>query len=291
MAPDVPAEGDDGSYADEAEVSLVPLGRFGPDAQPTVRVRVGRTVRRKAYSWSPAVLDLLGHLEREGFAGAPRALGFDDQGREVLTYVDGEVVRGESFVPEQVSRFDERLPGLFWRDEVLVGLAALLRGFHDAAATFPWAGREWCSEIRLPVETICHNDLAPANIVFRAGVPVAFIDWDTAAPGPRAWDLGYVAWRYVPFWRDEKCRAHGLPTGVTDKARRFRLLLDAYGVEPDVSMVRVAMERTRNFWEHVRREAAAGSAWEAELSRRGVLDEVGREIAWMDDHAEALVEA
>src|SRR4051812_2221884 len=55
--------------------SLVPLGRFGPDAQPTVRVPVGRTVRRKAYSWSPAVLDLLGHLEREGFAGAPRALG------------------------------------------------------------------------------------------------------------------------------------------------------------------------------------------------------------------------
>lgn len=50
-------------------------------------VRVGQTVRRASHSWSPAVLDLLRHLECEGFAGAPRALGVDDQGREVLTYI------------------------------------------------------------------------------------------------------------------------------------------------------------------------------------------------------------
>ena len=33
---------------------------------------------------------LLRHFERVGFEGAPRALGFDDRGREVLTYVEGE---------------------------------------------------------------------------------------------------------------------------------------------------------------------------------------------------------
>jgi hypothetical protein len=32
-------------------------------------VRVGQTVRRVGRSWSPAVLDLLQHVEREGFAG------------------------------------------------------------------------------------------------------------------------------------------------------------------------------------------------------------------------------
>ena len=47
--------------------------------------RVGQIVRRDGRPWSPAVLDLLQHVEREGFAGAPRALGFDDQGREVLS--------------------------------------------------------------------------------------------------------------------------------------------------------------------------------------------------------------
>jgi hypothetical protein len=166
------------------------------------------------------VLDLLGHFEREGFAGAPRALGFDDQGREVLTYIEGEAVFGEGFVPDR-----------------------------------------------------------------------AFIDWDTATPGPRAWDLGLVAWRFAPFWRDEKCRAHGIPTGVIDKARRFRLLPDAYGVEPHVDIVQVTIDRMRDFWERVRKSAIAGSAWELELSRRGVLDEGALEIAWMEDHAEALVEA
>src|SRR5260370_26003341 len=48
-------------------------------------VRVGQTVRRVGRPWSSAVQDLLRHLDHEGFGGAPRALGFDDQGRELLT--------------------------------------------------------------------------------------------------------------------------------------------------------------------------------------------------------------
>ncbi len=71
------------------------------------------------------------------------------------------------------------------------------------------------------------HELFLSNTVFRAGVPVAFIDWDTAAPGPRARDLGLAAARWVPFWPDAKCRAAGLPAGVADKARRFRLLVGA----------------------------------------------------------------
>jgi hypothetical protein len=272
----------------EPEIPLVPE-RFFPDASSRVRVRVGQTVRRTSYAWSPAVLDLLQHLEREGFAGAPRALGFDDQGREVLTYIEGEVGRGEEFIPDQGGRFGLRRPDYVWRDDVLVHLGALIRAYHDAAATFPWAGREWCFDARQPVETICHNELFPQNTVFQAGVPVALIDWDTAAPGPRAWDLGAVAWRWVPFWRDEKCRAHGLPTGIAEKARRFRLLLDAYGLEPDIGIVHAGIDRLSEFLGHQRQFAAAGSEWEVELDRRGVLDEKALEIAWMEEHAAALV--
>ena len=73
-------------------------------------VRVGETVRRETRPWSSSVHDLLRHLDREGFAGAPRALGFDDQGREVLTYIEGEAGRGDSFIPSQGGRFDRRLP-------------------------------------------------------------------------------------------------------------------------------------------------------------------------------------
>jgi hypothetical protein len=109
--------------------------------------------------------------------------------------------------------------------------------------------------------------------------------------GPRTWDLGVVAWRWVPFSRDEKCRATGLPTGVAEKARRFRLLLDAYGLEPDIGIVAAGIARMREFLGHMQKLAADGSEYEVELARHGLLDEVALEIAWVEKHAVALVEA
>jgi aminoglycoside phosphotransferase (APT) family kinase protein len=235
---------------------------------------------------SAAVFDLLHHLEREGFAGAPRALGFDEQGREILTYIEGEVAAQRQ--PGHPGGGD--LPDYVWRDDVLVHLGALLRTYHDAAATFPWAGREWLLETCQPVETICHNEVFPWNTVFREGVPVAFIDWDTAAPGPRAWEMGFVAWHWVPFWHDKLCQTAGLPTGVAEKARRFRLLLDAYGLEPDLGIVRAGIERMQGFLEHLRRLASEGSAWEVAMAHRGVLDELALTIVWVEQHAAALVD-
>lgn len=252
-------------------------------------VRVGQTVRRvcRNHSVSSSVFDLLRHVERAGFAGAPRALGFDDQGREVLTYIEGEVAAQRR--PGQPGGGD--LPDYVWRDDVLVHLGALIRQYHDAAATFPWADREWLLEARQPMETVCHNEVYPWNTVFRAGVPVAFIDWDTAAPGPRVWDLGFIACVWVPFWPDTLCQAAGLPTGVAEKARRFRLLTGAYGLEPDISLVRAGIERMQGFLEHLHRLVAEGSAWEVEMARRGVLDELALTIAWVEEHATALVES
>jgi len=119
-------------------------------------------------------------------------------------------------------------------------------------------------------------------------VPIAVIDWDTAAPGPRAWDLGMVAWRWVPLWRDEKCRAHGLPVGVGEKARRFRLLLDAYEIEPDMGIVRAGVERLSQFLGQQKQAAADGTEWEVELERRGLLDETRLEIQWMEENARAI---
>jgi hypothetical protein len=233
------------------------------------------------------VLDLLRHLEDDGFGGAPRALGFDDQGREVLTYIDGEVALGLPEADAGPVADDHWV----WRDVVLVKLGVLVRAYHDAAATFPWIGREWQVEPRQPAETVCHNDLSPWNVVLRAGVPVALIDWESAAPGPRAWDLGYAAWRWVPLWSEERCRAAGLPTSIEEKARRFRLLLVAYGVEPDVAILRTGIERMQQYLDHLWKLVADGSEWEVRLARRGLLDELALEIAWVKEHAVALVES
>lgn len=249
-------------------------------------VRVGRTVRRVGRPWSAAALDLLRHLEAGGFGGAPRALGFDDRGREVVSYVDGE-----SGVP-----LPERDAGPVsddhWvrRDDVLVRLGALVRAFHDAASTMSGTDHEWQVPTRQPVETICHNDLSPGNVLFRAGVPVAIIDWESAAPGPRAWDLGYAAWQWVPLWSADRSRAAGLPTDVAEKARRYRLLLGAYGVEPDIDLLRTGIERMRQYLDHLRGLVAAGSEWEVRMARRGLLDDMALDIAWVQEHTDALVE-
>ena len=66
---------------------------------------------------------LLRHLEARGFDGAPRYLGVDDRGREILTFIDGEV----GAYP---------LPAYMWSDEVLAGAARLLRSLHDAALDY-----------------------------------------------------------------------------------------------------------------------------------------------------------
>ena len=52
--------------------------------------RVGDTVRRPWRPTSPATWALLDHLERVGFDGAPRFLGVDDRGREMLSFIPGE---------------------------------------------------------------------------------------------------------------------------------------------------------------------------------------------------------
>ena len=84
-------------------------------------VRVGNTVRRVTGPWSPAVHALLRHLEAAGFDGAPRFLGIDERGREILSFVEGETLRPD--IPN-------------WSEDLLAGVGSLLRRYHDAVAGF-----------------------------------------------------------------------------------------------------------------------------------------------------------
>jgi hypothetical protein len=60
---------------------------------PTGVFRTGQMVRRAACAWSTTVHALLRHLAAVGFTAAPQVIepGFDDQGREMLTFIEGEV--------------------------------------------------------------------------------------------------------------------------------------------------------------------------------------------------------
>src|SRR4028119_1795944 len=86
----------------------------------TTLAKVVNTVRRSIGPWTPAVHALLRHLERVGFDGAPRVLGIDAQGREVLTYLPGHVPRNAR--PEVAT------------DRALSELGRALRRAHAAGA-------------------------------------------------------------------------------------------------------------------------------------------------------------
>jgi hypothetical protein len=119
-------------------------------------VRVEDTVRRATGPWSPAVHGLLRHLERQNFDATPRFLGFDDQGREILTFIPGEVG-------------NYPLPPDAWSDEALVHAARLLRRYHDATVGYaPPDSTVWHLQAPFgPREVICHNDFAAVQPRFR----------------------------------------------------------------------------------------------------------------------------
>jgi hypothetical protein len=171
----------------------VPLA--GGQETPGV-VRVGDTVRRPPGPNAGFVHALLRHLEAVGFAGAPRLLGVDCQGRDMLTYVPGAVV----------------LDGLPLSDAQLVAAAHLVRAFHDATAGTALAGA---------AEVVCHTDLGPHNTVFEDTRPVALIDWSDARPGTRLEDLADAVWCYGRIGAD------GGP--LDTQAHRIAVLCDAYG--------------------------------------------------------------
>lgn len=200
-------------------------------------VRIGQTVRRPAGEWTPAVHLLLGHLEAAGFTGAPRAHGLDSAGREVLDFVPGDAVSSEYLVSDAGLRV----------------AGELLRAYHDATAGFAHEGLTWYFPPREPAEVICHGDIAPYNTIFRDGMPVAFIDFDTAHPGPRMWDVAYAAYRFV------RLSGEAVQT-VEEQSRRLRLFCDAYGLTAAdrAALPGVLRERLHAMVAFMRERAAAG---------------------------------
>lgn len=182
-------------------------------------VRVGDTVRRTAGPWTPAVHALLAHLASQDFAGSPRPLGLDEQGREVLTFLPGETV-------------GSRLPWPGWAHDAgtLVQVARWLRGYHDAVAGFvPPAGARWrMAGDWAPGLVIGHNDAAPYNAVWRDGRLAGFIDWDMAGPVSPGWDLAYAAFSWVPLHARRVVAREGF-TDFAARPERLRRFLDSYG--------------------------------------------------------------
>nr|WP_316520029.1 phosphotransferase [Kitasatospora sp. K002] len=208
-------------------------------------VRVGDTVRRPAGPWTPAVHALLEHLHAAGFRAAPRPLGLDGQGREVLTYQPGRALWPDRFA-------------LLRPADQLARVARLIREFHDAVQGFtPPPDARW--QTLMPpggdADIIAHNDLAPWNLVGGGEHPWSFIDWDTAAPGTRLWDLAYALHGFLPLSAQPDWRL-----ADADAAGRLRLFVDAYGLDEGERRALVPLLGARSMAMHdfLRRRAGRG---------------------------------
>ena len=164
-------------------------------------VRVGQTVRRPSGTNSDFVRSLLGHLETAGFDGAPRSLGTDRRGRDILSYIEGQV-------PTELGFYD---------DDALVAAAKLIHRYHDATVSL----LDTAAADEVQIEVVCHNDLSPCNFVFRNGLPTAIIDFDAAAPGSRYCDMGYAAWLWLDLGNSE--------IDAVLQRRRLQVFVDGYG--------------------------------------------------------------
>ena len=211
------------------EVPL-PGGRVTPGV-----TRIGDTVRRPSHANSVFVRRLLTCLNERGFGGAPRYLGVDEHGREVLTFLPGEVPLD----------LDPKFP-----DEALVAAARLIRDYHDATSGSTLAGRH---------EVICHNDLSPCNFVFRSRLPVGITDFDAAAPGARLRDLGYALFLWLNLGTDG--------ADLPEQARRIRLFCDAYGIAADDRMVSAVLDAVTENVDRLRAEGRSSDAdwWQTQL--------------------------
>lgn len=228
-------------------------------------VRVGATVRRtpsppERSGYVAGVLALFG---RHGWAGAPRYLGTDERGREVFQYIEGRA----AVSPEERSAART--------DDSLVRVARLVRAFHDLTHGTPEAGDR---------DVVCHNDLAPKNTVYAVhGTewhPLAFVDWDLAAPGERIHDVAHVCWQYLD-----------LGPGVTDvpgTARRIGLIREAYGLDDADALLDTVLWWQDRCWRGIEAGAERGERAMAGLRAAGAVDEVRDAYAWVAAHRREL---
>lgn len=193
----------------------------------TAVVRIGDTVHRAAGPWTPTIQRLLAHVRATGLTEVPEPLGLDDRGREIVSYLPGDVPGWPA-------------PEWLWSERVLADAGRLLRRFHDATAGFDLSGAEWRLPVVEPAEVICHNDAAPYNLVFRDGRLAGLIDVDTASPGPRVLDLAYLAYRLAPLSGDAFAGV-GYDVGHLDPMARLDALTSAYGLPYPRTEVLAAM--------------------------------------------------
>jgi Ser/Thr protein kinase RdoA (MazF antagonist) len=208
-------------------------------------------------------------------------VGIDEDGRERLVFIDGEV----PLAP---------YPDWSQSDTALASMARLLRGLHDAARAFDPQGLTWDDSLADPAGgmLVCHNDVCPENVVFRDGSAVGLLDFEFAAPGRPVYDVAQLARLCVPIEDDfDQARLGWRPA---DRPARLRLVADAYGLERDaqVELLSAMNDAIARVEACVRRRVDAGEPNFVEMwNRTGGSERYNRRRRWWTEHHDQFAAA
>ncbi|MCX6498536.1 MAG: phosphotransferase [Arthrobacter sp.] len=252
-------------------------------------VRVGQTIRRPHQPQSLAVAGYLDWLEDAGFEGAPRYLGRDAGGRDVLSFVPG---RCAGALPETWVQ----------SEDLLASVARLVRRLHGASAgyvpqdhpfpprTVPTSTIPTTTVHQDPADLICHLDVTPQNVVVRDGLAAGLVDFDLAGPSTALRDACNTAMHWVPL-RDPADAWPGWEE--LDPFRRLRIFADAYGWDREERrrVPGIAIDAAALSYDRMHHNAATlGGGW-ARMWAEGVGGLILRRRGWLEANAERLTGA
>lgn len=213
---------------------------------------------------------LLSYLADRSYP-APRPLGIDDRGREVLSFIPGQSVHPDNLTAIETVGAVRRA-------------GKLIADCHRAQAGFVSpSDAAWRTEGRDPSgssEVVAHNDLAPWNLIV-GPTGWVFIDWDLAAPGRRVWDLAWALHTFAGLWPDASLAAD-------ETARRITAFCDGAEVahRDRPHLLDVVVERTQHHAPLLRTKAQHGDPVYQRLGSEGHLEVWEQASA----HVEANVE-
>ncbi len=234
-------------------------------------VRIGDRVHRPAGFWSEANQQLLTHLAKLGFNAAPRPYGFDEVGREVVGFVEG----------------DSGAVGWYriHSEQGLRKYAALLRDYHRAVKNFkPTGGVEFSngSTRVMGGQVVCHGDFGPWNLVWDEEGPIGILDWDLAHPADPLFDVLYAVEYSAPYRDDQAALDFHHFDEAPDRRRRIEVFFDEYGIAVPENIHVLVAAMQRGVGDQVRYLASRGSKFQQALVNDGDLEIIENRAQWSE---------
>lgn len=221
-------------------------------------------VRRKLTAVSPAIHQLLKHLEANNFPCVPTLLDRDEN-YEYLSYFPGEPI----FRP--------------WcdaikTDEFVAQLGKWLKNYHNVVADFRLKGDvqfNWGLTLPKSDTIVCHGDLGPWNCIQQNGKFQGIIDWDLARYGYAIDNVAECVFEFIPFHPNLE-EITGDKISDASLSRRLEVFCEAYGdLNPDDILEHIPVYLT-HMNADLRKQASLGVEPFVSFVAGGIADKLDR---------------